>query len=221
MTPESKRKFIKSSAWFHTIDVGDGIHTPGMEDIRGTLDRVHLPHDMTGMTVLDVGANDGFYSFDCERRGAERVVALDKWDRKYDNTWAVENIRFAKKCRGSKIEIVQKGIAQYAAKCEDRFDIVLFMGVLYHLKNMMAGVESCARMVKPGGLLITETHYVKNGGGPMAVYYPGDALNNDPTNFWGPNDLCVRAMLGEYFDDTAVMGTKDDRIAYHSKGVKA
>src|SRR5690606_26765214 len=63
--------------WFHRIDLGGGVVTPGLDDTATKLRQVRLPEDLTGKSVLDVGAWDGFFSFEAERRGASRVVALD------------------------------------------------------------------------------------------------------------------------------------------------
>src|ERR1700744_4811090 len=62
--------------WYHTIDLGDGLITPGMYDYRETLPAFDFPVDMRGMTVLDVGSATGFFAFEFERRGA-RVVSLE------------------------------------------------------------------------------------------------------------------------------------------------
>ena len=62
--------------WYHTIDLGDGLVTPGLYDYRATLDSFHFPENMRGMTVLDVGSATGFFAFEFERRGA-RVVSTE------------------------------------------------------------------------------------------------------------------------------------------------
>src|SRR5688572_16639032 len=63
--------------WYHTIDLGDGVVTPGIFDHRPLLDQYGLPADLTGLSVLDAGAANGFFSFEFERRGASRVLAVD------------------------------------------------------------------------------------------------------------------------------------------------
>ena len=62
--------------WYHTVDLGDGLVTPGMYDYRETIASFGFPEDMTGMTVLDVGSATGFFAFEFERRGA-RVVSVE------------------------------------------------------------------------------------------------------------------------------------------------
>ncbi len=213
MTAEKKREFINKSAWFHRIDLGDGVITPGGQDTAATLGRIGIPADLSGKTVLDIGANDGFFSFECERRGAT-VTALDMWNRKYDGTRAIENIQFCKKVLGSNIEIVQADVLSYG---HEPFDLVLFMGVLYHLQDMMAGLRKVAELTKPDGKAIIETHFVAGGDSPSARFYPGAELNNDPTNWWGPNAACVRMMAEIFFKRVRVVNTWCDRMTIHAE----
>ena len=63
--------------WYHTIDLGGGVVTKGIDDSALRLARLDLPQSLAGLTVLDIGAWDGFFSFEAERRGAARVVAAD------------------------------------------------------------------------------------------------------------------------------------------------
>lgn len=209
--------FIKKTAWFHTISLGNGISTRGIQDHTGTLARAALPTDLTGKRVLDIGANDGYYSFECERRGAT-VTAIDMWARKYDNTRSIENIQFCKEVLRSKINIRQQDFLHYV---HFPYDVVLFMGVLYHLKDMMLGIKKIAELTKPDGLAIIETHYDSTPGRPCAVMYPGTECNADPTNWWGPNEECVVAMLKVYFEDVVVTARKDDRIGLHARRPKS
>ena len=69
---------VREIDWFHSIDLGDGIVTPGREGATAAkLERIGLPESLAGRSVLDVGAWDGFFAFEAERRGAERVLATD------------------------------------------------------------------------------------------------------------------------------------------------
>ncbi len=80
-TADDQRNEFHSTGWWHSIDLGNGIITPGVhrtEELRDNFARFGLPEEMTGLRVLDIGCWDGFYSFAAERRGAE-VVAVDCW----------------------------------------------------------------------------------------------------------------------------------------------
>ena len=77
-TRESLAEEIGRRSWFHTFDFGDGLGTPGRDVTRRKLAALHLP-DLQGRSVIDIGAYDGYFSFEAERRGARRVVASDHW----------------------------------------------------------------------------------------------------------------------------------------------
>lgn len=77
LTPEKFKEFCESTYWYHTLDLGNGITTDGMYDLRPYLDLHEFPDSLEGKSVLDVGCSDGFYSFDFERRGADSVTSLD------------------------------------------------------------------------------------------------------------------------------------------------
>jgi len=213
MTVQDKQDFVNKSAWFHQIDLGDGVVTPGLQDCALTLQRVAFPNDLAGKTVLDIGANDGFFSFEAKRRGAARVVALDTWARKYDDTRAVENILFCADVLGLSIEVVQSDLFDYES---EPFDVVLFMGVLYHLQNPLGGLQRVARLAQ--GLIVLETHVI--GGddpNPMMRFYEGAELNRDPTNWWGPNASCTIAMMrAAGMTDITTVKLLGDRLSLHA-----
>jgi tRNA (mo5U34)-methyltransferase len=100
------RQEVGKVKWFHTIDLGAGIITPGMDDTPSKLKRLHLPENLAGTSVLDIGAFDGFFSFEAERRGASRVVAADNpaW-----TTWPTKKAGFdlAKRVFKSNVEEIQ------------------------------------------------------------------------------------------------------------------
>lgn len=76
---ELRRRVDAVDNWWHRIDLGHGIVTPGRQESSEKLARIHMPRDLSGQTVLDIGTSDGFFAFEAERRGAERVVASDWW----------------------------------------------------------------------------------------------------------------------------------------------
>src|SRR5829696_7857395 len=92
--------------WYHTIDLGNGITTNGIDDSPQRLARVQLPPSLAGLSVLDIGAWDGFFSFECERRGASRVVAADYYSW-HGSGWGTKaGFALARQALGSKVEDV-------------------------------------------------------------------------------------------------------------------
>jgi tRNA (mo5U34)-methyltransferase len=180
--------------WFHTMDLGYGIVTPGLDETPRKLGRVRLPTDMTGMSVLDVGAWDGFFSFECERRGAERVVAID------DHTWTgpgwanKDGFDLAREALGSRVEDRDVALDDISPETLGTFDVVLFLGVLYHMWDPFGMLVKLATVCRR--LLIVETHLDMLGyRRPAAAFYPGRELDDDESNWWGPNPACVEGML--------------------------
>ena len=79
METEELQTEIAKVTWYHSIPLDEGIVTPGVDNSSLRLPKIHLPQDLRGKSVLDVGAWDGFFSFEAERRGAERVLATESF----------------------------------------------------------------------------------------------------------------------------------------------
>ena len=73
----AEEAIAKQWKWHHKIEVAPGVWTPGLQDTQTLLSQIGMPEDLSGMRVLDIGARDGFFTFEAERRGAREVVALD------------------------------------------------------------------------------------------------------------------------------------------------
>jgi tRNA (mo5U34)-methyltransferase len=194
--PDELRRRVDEVAWFHSIDLGGGIVTPGVGDSPRALERMGLPADLSGRTVLDVGAWDGFYSFEAERRGARRVVAADHfaWHATAGRWTGRAGFDLARDALGSQVEDVDIDVAELDPERVGVFDVVLFLGVLYHLRNPLLALERVASVT--GGMLVLETAvdlaFIRR---PAMAFYPGLELNCDHTNWWGPNASAVVAML--------------------------
>src|SRR5579872_2809804 len=116
---------LAQSGWWHSFELPDGTQIRGVNDLKSLKNRIAqfpIPGDLRGKSVLDVGAWDGWFSFEMERRGAE-VVAIDCWD----------NPRFREihAALRSHVDYRQMDVYDLSPERIGRFDIVLFMGVLY------------------------------------------------------------------------------------------
>ncbi len=194
MDREELERAVAAIRWAHRIDLGQGVVTPGRWDTPEILERLHLPEDLTGQTVLDVGCWDGFYSFEAERRGARRVLATDSftWQRK---SWgSKEGFELARRALGSRVEDLEIDVLDLSPERVVVFDVVLFLGVLYHMRHPMLALERVAAVT--GRLCIVETVvdllYVPR---PALAFYPGSELNQDESNWFGPTPSAVEAML--------------------------
>ncbi|WP_264046516.1 TIGR04290 family methyltransferase [Methylobacterium flocculans] len=209
---ESLRRQIDAlGPWFHNMNL-DGVWTAPDHFLgnypavkwRGFSDA--LPADLTGRSVLDIGCNAGFYAIEMKRRGAARVLGLDS-DARY-----LAQARFAARMTGQDIEFAQGSVYDVGALGE-RFDIVLFMGVLYHLRHPLLALDLIRETVA-GDMLVFQS--MQRGSAEVtrleadyAFFEPApfDAAGfpklhfiehryaGDPTNWWVPNRACTEAML--------------------------
>jgi tRNA (mo5U34)-methyltransferase len=198
MNPDELRAQVDALRWYHTIDLGHGVVTKGVDNTPLRLARVDLPASLAGRSVLDIGAWDGFFSFEAERRGASRVVAADYYAWRGQG-WGTgkgkAGFELARQALGSRVEDVDIDVLDLSPdRVGGTFDVVFFLGVLYHLPNPLLALERVASVASD--LLILETVVDMVGvRRPAAAFYPGRELNDDPTNWWGPNEAAVHGML--------------------------
>jgi tRNA (mo5U34)-methyltransferase len=198
--------------WFHNLHLPDGSQTAPQHFLGDfpsfkwrELGR-HLPEDLRGWTALDIGCNAGFYSFELARRGA-RVTGIDH-DPHY-----LRQARWAARQFGLEDRVEFRPMQVYdLARTEESWDLVLFMGVLYHLRYPLLGLDAVARRVRrllvfqtltmpgeeacdpPADLPIDERDALLDAGWPKMAFIER-RLANDPTNWWAPNHACVEALL--------------------------
>lgn len=201
--------------WGQSIPLPYGIMTSGkvMSNLK-TIERLKLPSHLAGKRVLDIGAWDGFYSFECEKRGAE-VLAIDNLNRmKRPNEIeyaSLGNLGFetARDILGSKVDFMDMDVYDLDPDGVGRFDIVLFLGVLYHLKHPVLALEKIGAVAKD--VLYIETEWLRGPlvRRPVIQYVESDSYNQDPTNFCRPNTLWLEAVLRD-------LGFKRIEILYRS-----
>jgi tRNA (mo5U34)-methyltransferase len=186
---ESHRQAARLSrlGWYHTIELPDGGVIEGLQTLdqqRQRLRQFPIPEDLRGKRVLDVGAWDGWFSFEMERRGAE-VLAVDS----AKNTRLLE----ARQLLGSRIGYQIADICQLTAKDVGTFDIVLFFGVLYHLKHPLLALENVCGMCREMACIesfVTDTDPRSN---PVMEFYETNELRGQADNWVGPNLSCLLA----------------------------
>ena len=138
-TDEITERVNQLGEWFHNIDL-NGVKTAphhflgDYPNIKWQTFAHAIPADLRGKTVLDIGCNAGFYSMEMKRRGADRVVGVDSDD------GYLAQARFAAEISGLKIEFRQMSVYDIA-KLGEKFDLVLFLGVLYHLRHPLLALD--------------------------------------------------------------------------------
>lgn len=174
--------------WHHAFEVFPKVKTPGTYDPHFLFSKLHLPADLSGMRALDIGASDGFFSRSLLERGAS-VVSIDYRDKGHCGFGVMEHLS------GHSFDYRVMNIYEATAKELGTFDLVLFLGVLYHLPDMIRALQIVRSLARQ--TIFVETHCENDFCAhiPAAKYYVDDTLCGDWTNFWAPNRLCMLDML--------------------------
>jgi tRNA (mo5U34)-methyltransferase len=210
--PHAMRQRIEElGPWFHNLTL-DGIETAphhflgDYPQIKFQHFRDAIPADLTGKSVLDIGCNAGFYSFEMKRRGAARVLGIDT-DEHY-----LKQARFAAEVTAADVEFRRMPVWDVGSLGE-RFDLVIFMGVLYHLRHPLLALDLIHEHVAKDLLLFQsmqrgsrdivelDEDYDFNAACPFddpgypKMHFIERRYSHDETNWWVPNRACVEAML--------------------------
>src|SRR5262249_1783532 len=198
-TTSELQKKINEMIWFHSIDFGNGVISPGTKSLlqlRREADAFFGCIDLRGRTFLDIGAWNGYFSFEAKRRGAGRVLATDKFTWTHPHLKGRESFELARTHLGYSIEAEEIDVADLTVERVGTFEVVLFAGVFYHLFETPKLMQQAAQTATK--LFIVETHQdLIDLEHPAMVYYPGATLANDETNLWGPNPALMRQLLTE------------------------
>jgi len=196
MSEQSLASQVSTVNWFHMMNL-NGVVTPGVTDTSRALPRLRLPNSFAGKSVLDIGAWDGFYSFEAARRGATRVLATDSfaWD---GSSWgSKDGFLLARRALGleDRVEDQQIDVMDLSPEAlGGQFDVTLLLGVLYHLKDPISAIERAASVTRQ--LLVVETETAFNWiPQPAGRLYVGAELNNDDTNFFAFNTKALVGLL--------------------------
>ena len=213
MSPdEIRRKAEALGPWFHNMEISEGVWT-APNHFLGNYPAIKwnnfsdaIPGDLTGKSVLDIGCNGGFYSIEMKKRGAERVIGID-----FDDTYLAQ-ARFAAEVTGHDIEFRKLSVYD-VGQIGERFDVVIFMGVLYHLRHPLLALDlihehvakdilvfqsmqrgSSQTMSVAENYTFWQTDHFDDHRYPK-MHFIEHRYADDPTNWWAPNAACVEAML--------------------------
>ena len=208
---EIERRVRDLGDWFHNLDLGGVLTAP--HHFLGDYPRMKwqkfqhaIPRDLTGKSVLDIGCNAGFYALEMKRRGAARVLGVDR-----DDAYLAQ-ARFAAQVSGLHIELRKLDVYD-VAELGETFDLVLFMGVLYHLRHPLLALDLLWEHVARDKVVFQTMLRGSTDTMPVADDYVFDERRHfddprypkmsfvekryagDPTNWWIPNRACAEAML--------------------------
>jgi tRNA (mo5U34)-methyltransferase len=180
--------------WWHSFELPDGNKIQGVNTLEGQKHRLGqfpIPQDLSGKRVLDIGAWDGWFSFEMERRGAE-VVAVDVWDN--------PRFRLMSQWLQSKVEYRVMDVYDISPSTMGRFDIVLFLAVLYHLKHPLLALERVCSVTQ--NLAAVDSFILKDehrpgadvADRPVMEFYESDEFGGQTDNWVGPSLQALLAL---------------------------
>ncbi|MBV8489054.1 MAG: DUF1698 domain-containing protein [Candidatus Eremiobacteraeota bacterium] len=217
---------VKSHFWWHSIDLGNGIVTPGHKPpnvMKEEFDNTFSGIDLEGRTVLDVGTWNGAFAVEAWRRGAASVTGLDHYTWHNDEFRGRETFDLVSRVTGANLQAIDRDLDVPHLDLSDigRFDVVLFLGVFYHLRNPLTALREVSAAAKE--VLVLESHIERVlEKRPAMVFYPTTELGGDASNWWGPNRRCLFELLK--FSGFAWVeegtGSADDRAIFRAYRTK-
>lgn len=223
---EIRARVARVPHWHHVLHFDHGVSTPGAYDPRDLLARLELP-DLRGKRVLDVGTRDGFFAFEAERRGAE-VLAVDHSD--LDLT----GFAVARELQGLRAEYRQANVYELDPREIGQFDVVLCLGLLYHLRHPLLALdrlrELCRELLLVESLACDAAFHVgyhetrplaELAPGlhelPLAQFLPVGRFHGDATNKWVPNVAGLRALVEDAAFAVTSVSTWGDRALLRAR----
>jgi len=214
---ETALKLVQGKPWHHNFEIIPGVRTSGAYDPTGLWQELELPDDMSALTVADIGASNGFFSFAAHRRGA-RVVAFDFRHKDNSGFGLAQYINGLHDIEHHHANVLDLSTGQYG-----KFDVVLALGLLYHVSDPYLALANCAGMC--ADRLFIESYCIDQllpdslSREPVMRFIPDGVrfprhgqVNADRSNFWGFTSSCLQLMLED-------VGFKVERIKVRGERV--
>ncbi|CAG7633927.1 tRNA U34 carboxymethyltransferase [Paenibacillus solanacearum] len=206
------KKIDEFPFWYHKIELPNGIVTPGWAPINR--DSYGIPADLKGKRVLDVGAWDGYWTFEALKRGAKEVVAIDDFsdylgnlEESDRNAWGTFDLcREALGYSEEQCKRIEMSVYDVSQEALGRFDIVFCFGTLYHLRHPLLALDKlssvCQEEIFVESAISDDFSPYRGGlgqgysGGQMVMeFYPNNEYGNNHTNWWAPTLQCMAYMV--------------------------
>jgi tRNA (mo5U34)-methyltransferase len=188
----------EAKTWFHSFRLSDGTVINGSKSLavlQAEFDAVFGPISLEGRSVLDIGAWNGGFSFEAMRRGAARVLAVDLLTWINPTLRGFEKFLYVRKDKNLAVDYKFLDVRDINRDNVGRFDVVLFLGVFYHLREPISILDRLADIATEDLIVETYLDAVNDVPYPAMRFFPGAELDDDPTNWWGPNVACMEALL--------------------------
>ena len=221
--------------WHQHWELFEGVFTPGRNPVSLLCDLIGLPRDLRGKRVLDIGAWNGCFSFECERRGATEVIAFAP-----DLPESTGFSKLKEAINANNVQYHIGSVYDLSVESLGEFDIILFLGVLYHLRHPLLAIDKLQPLAR--GDVYVETHILNDsnlGAGknlasrilrriapglpkeiPFWQFYKTNELAGDFSNWFSPN---IRAVLDAFESagfEINVVETWGDRASFHAKALE-
>jgi tRNA (mo5U34)-methyltransferase len=198
--------------WYHRIELPGGVVTPGFNPVSAAAYR--LPDDLTGQRILDVGAWDGYWTFEALKRGAKEAVAIDDFSDflghlKPEQRHAWKSFDLCREALGygeDRCKRIEMTVYDVSEERLGRFDLVMFFGTIYHLRHPLLALDKLGAVCN--GQIIVESAICDDyspyrgglgrgypGGQPVMEFYPDNELAGNRTNWWAPTLQCMAGMV--------------------------
>jgi tRNA (mo5U34)-methyltransferase len=213
---ELQRKVAEIGAWYHRIDLGDGVETPGHFRMADYLPHFHFPERLDGLRVLDVGASTGYFAYEFERRGAAEVVCVElpswaahDWTPRYrreygrkpeeeqqhiDREVMLDGFAVVGQALGSRrVRRVFKTIYELSSAELGTFDLVFSGSMLMHVRDPVLGIQRMRECCKDSGRLIVSISTTLADSAEPVARFVGEW---NQCNWWQMSPRCLDAVLG-------------------------
>ena len=195
----SLREEVEKLTWMHSIDLGNGIVTPGMWTPHSVILAAFSEIDFVGRKVLDIGCWDGLWAFEAEKRGASEVYATDCISQRWGTRATFDLARRALQSKAhydpsiSVFDVGRLGVHD--------FDVVLFCGVYYHLRDPLLALTRLRQVMADGALMVVEGDVIHDPDRAYSRFFYRDIWRGDPSNWWIPTIRCLREWIeSSYFE---------------------
>jgi len=233
---------VMKLAWWQRWEIAPGVFTPGPHDVHGMLTHLDLPASMQGLRVLDIGGWNGAVSFECERRGATEVVMIEP------TPTAATGFEVTKAYLGSAVRCHPGTIYDLDPRWLGHFDVVLCLGVIYHLRYPLLGLDNIRRVCRQDlyveSAILDSAAWTPTGVRPLSDFAPSSTelptlqffdqrqYFNDGTSWFVPNAVAANAMIraagfevlrhhvaGRYYCRARVAEGKPPILEYAHEGI--
>lgn len=205
---EKARSLVNSHKWwYHSFEIYPGVWTPGVYDPSGTLKELNLSADMKGMRILEIGPADGYFTKILSSRGAI-VTAVDYAAKDHYGFAIMEQLS------GTSYDFRHCNIFDLDPSSLGSFDMIICLGVLYHLPDLLRGLWKLST-IKTKHLILETFVSTKFENQGVAEYLHGVSPNGDYTNFWAPTPKCCELMLSDVGFRVDKVWQNDTRAMFH------